>query len=168
MNSLLARALVIAFSALALVLLIVVMADDKSVVKKSGEGCGVFECSGGAKTKDLGGDREDSFQAAQAFGILSAIVIGGVIICHLLQFASLLPKSIGVAVKYLHLVAALFVALFWILLVVAITTDYYGSSLMDNGDINYGVFLGVVAMLLEIFAFFIYLKTAWDGSYTSF
>ena len=167
MNSLLARALVIAFAATSLILLIVVMADNKSVVKKDGVGCGVFECSYGTKTKDLGGPRGDAFQAAQAYGIISSVVLGGAIICHLLQFASLLPKSIGVAVKYLHLVAALFVALFWILLVVAITKDYYSQNLLDFFNINYGIFLGVAAMILEIFAFFMYLKTSWDGSYTS-
>eukprot|EP01061_Rhynchopus_euleeides_P024635 TRINITY_DN3971_c0_g1_i1.p2 TRINITY_DN3971_c0_g1~~TRINITY_DN3971_c0_g1_i1.p2 ORF type:complete len:189 (+),score=56.13 TRINITY_DN3971_c0_g1_i1:71-568(+) len=165
MDQNIARIVTIVLAVLGLILVIVAMAVDDSVFTVGNGGCGVFECKGGGKTKNYPGDIGPLFEAAQAFGIMFAIVVGVAVICHGAQFANALPGSVGQYVRYLHFAGALFGLIFWIMVVCAYTVEYdvpFGNSvsLSDNTDVNFGIFFGVIGFITEVVVALIY-PQAW-------
>ena len=144
LNSKVASILILALVLLAWVLQVVVLAATGSCVSWDyGNGwarwsfsCGVFNCDGGADTSDM--NTGGRVTAAQAFGIMSILLISALLIIHILQAigkGSMLA-AIDKYIKYAHIVELVFawICAFCILLVVLDLT---------HGSITYGFFMQI-------------------------
>eukprot|EP01061_Rhynchopus_euleeides_P047949 TRINITY_DN993_c0_g1_i2.p1 TRINITY_DN993_c0_g1~~TRINITY_DN993_c0_g1_i2.p1 ORF type:complete len:247 (+),score=84.27 TRINITY_DN993_c0_g1_i2:445-1185(+) len=118
-------------SVVGLVLMVVVLAEPKSLFKVEDfdVGCGVFNCAPEGSPSDAEGAYGDRFRAMQAFGVLSVLTISATMVLHIIQAAgkeALLPLQVRAAVKFVHIVSAVFLLVFWVVVVITYTIETDG------------------------------------------
>eukprot|EP01061_Rhynchopus_euleeides_P027757 TRINITY_DN45148_c0_g1_i1.p1 TRINITY_DN45148_c0_g1~~TRINITY_DN45148_c0_g1_i1.p1 ORF type:complete len:180 (+),score=70.42 TRINITY_DN45148_c0_g1_i1:68-607(+) len=164
MDSKMASMLLMFLAVLGWVLIVVVLAEKKSVTTievrsnwKSSYtvGCGVFKCSGGGNPADSSCVIGDRAAAAQAFGVMSVLLLSFTMVVHFIQAigqGAIIPGAITPYVKFVHIVAAVFLLVFWVVMVIWVTTD---DGYCQGGDTSYGIFFAVAVMLMEIGNYFL-------------
>ena len=165
MDSKIATIVLLALAVLGWVFVVVVLAEPTSILKmsKGDGGCGVFNCK---DDLDLGKycDIESKVAATKAFGVISVLFLSMTMIVHIIQAVgqgALVPAAVQPYIKFVHLIAAVFLLIFWVLMVIVYTSEcdnryYIGTvKISDLADINYGVFFGVIVMIFEILNFFL-------------
>eukprot|EP01061_Rhynchopus_euleeides_P047946 TRINITY_DN993_c0_g1_i1.p1 TRINITY_DN993_c0_g1~~TRINITY_DN993_c0_g1_i1.p1 ORF type:complete len:224 (+),score=79.51 TRINITY_DN993_c0_g1_i1:71-742(+) len=118
-------------SVVGLVLMVVVLAEPKSLFKVEDfdVGCGVFNCAPEGSPSDAEGAYGHRFRAMQAFGVLSVLTISATMVLHIIQAAgkeALLPLQVRAAVKFVHIVSAVFLLVFWVVVVITYTIETDG------------------------------------------
>eukprot|EP01064_Diplonema_japonicum_P003804 TRINITY_DN1249_c3_g1_i1.p1 TRINITY_DN1249_c3_g1~~TRINITY_DN1249_c3_g1_i1.p1 ORF type:complete len:197 (+),score=29.60 TRINITY_DN1249_c3_g1_i1:62-592(+) len=136
------------------IFVIVMLAEPKSWFgfkqQNVDSGCGIFNCKYGSGPDNYSGfcSISDYAKASQAFGVMSVLLISLMLVVHLIQAlgkGSLIPAAVQPHLRWVHIVAAVFLAILWILMAAWVAKDCYNVV-----KVQYGVFFGVIVMITEI------------------
>eukprot|EP01059_Diplonema_ambulator_P034994 TRINITY_DN8107_c0_g1_i1.p1 TRINITY_DN8107_c0_g1~~TRINITY_DN8107_c0_g1_i1.p1 ORF type:complete len:181 (+),score=27.59 TRINITY_DN8107_c0_g1_i1:49-591(+) len=158
MDSRTSSMLLIGLTLLGWVFVIVILAEPKSWWTVGGGGCGIFECSGGGNPASSGYCSLSSYaKAIQAFGVMAVLLISFMLVIHTIQVIGkghVIPPSIQPHVRWVHIVAAVFLAIVWILEAVWVSKDCWsysnGGRYKWSPSVAYGLFFAVIVMITEI------------------
>ena len=163
MNSKIATFALLALAVIGWVFVVVVLAQDTSIFKSGSFGCGVFKCHHRSFNLGEDCDMEPKVDAMKAFGVISVLFLSVTMIVHFSQAVgcgALVPPVWQPYIKFVHLIAAVFLFIFWIIMVMVYMSDCDQSSgtsfpLRDHVYVHFGIFFVVLVMLFEISNFFL-------------
>eukprot|EP01065_Artemidia_motanka_P032255 TRINITY_DN39275_c0_g1_i1.p1 TRINITY_DN39275_c0_g1~~TRINITY_DN39275_c0_g1_i1.p1 ORF type:complete len:180 (+),score=79.36 TRINITY_DN39275_c0_g1_i1:73-612(+) len=119
----------------------------------SGDKGGVFKTDG-HDTLDIlrCDDAKAPVRAEQAFCVMTLLLLSFLWIYHLLEVVGKagILGPVAKFVIFVHIVAAVFAAICWLILVIFSQSTYCDVYDMTEADAGKGIYLWVVAMLLEI------------------
>eukprot|EP01061_Rhynchopus_euleeides_P014042 TRINITY_DN2434_c0_g1_i1.p1 TRINITY_DN2434_c0_g1~~TRINITY_DN2434_c0_g1_i1.p1 ORF type:complete len:187 (+),score=40.06 TRINITY_DN2434_c0_g1_i1:22-582(+) len=145
------------------VLTVIVLAEKYSLYSGFGGGCGVFECTWGSTDSDLPykcNDRIDHIKTTQAFGTMSAIILGVCMLGHVAAAAvpkSLPPTKAFSLLQFVHLVTAAFLTITWTCMVGTYSSKLCDRRISDapSTAVGYGIFFLCACSATEVVLFLI-------------
>eukprot|EP00754_Rhynchopus_humris_P027271 Rhum_TRINITY_DN15077_c0_g1::Rhum_TRINITY_DN15077_c0_g1_i6::g.135806::m.135806 len=119
--------------------------------------CGIFTCDGGYSLREPNLGEKEYIEAACAFGVIAAVLMGISLILHVLQlFPKIVDKLVCVMKRYwiVHIFTAICCAISWGLLM----TYYLENNFNEWYYLQHGFYFQITNMCLELALAFVCFK----------
>eukprot|EP01063_Lacrimia_lanifica_P016841 TRINITY_DN23430_c0_g1_i1.p2 TRINITY_DN23430_c0_g1~~TRINITY_DN23430_c0_g1_i1.p2 ORF type:complete len:180 (+),score=60.64 TRINITY_DN23430_c0_g1_i1:64-603(+) len=156
---------VVCFTTLGWILLVICLAEKKSMYTRQGGGCGIFECEAHPPDMitrpddDVCSERRHHARTIQAFATMGAIFMSFEMILHFLAFVkpNMFPISLTGHLANVHLISAVMLLVAWCTMIGLYASELCGFALrgLQSGAVGYGVFFMVSISCMELTSMFI-------------